>query len=251
MNMIRRNNLHLYQPRTYRDNLTNDGRSAFTITLGQSDLYIHADHDLSVEAYNKLRILRSEIEIYGDNDPLFFSSLIPVDVTGDAPQIIREMSGAAHSWNVGPMASVAGAISEGVARHLNAFSNDICVENGGDIYIFSDQRRLVGIYAGSNLSYRRYGLKLPPFPAGVSVCTSSGTVGHSLSFGNADAVTVVARSGSYADAAATALANCVGSESDIEKVLYRASQYDEIIGVAIMINGRIGLIGEGLTLSLL
>jgi hypothetical protein len=78
----------------------------------------------------------------------------------------------------------------------------------------------------------------------VAVCTSSATVGHSLSFGKADAVCVLADSCSLADAAATSIGNMIQSPADIETAVSRGRQIEEIRGLAIIVDRKIGLWGD-------
>ncbi len=78
-------------------------------------------------------------------------------------------------------------------------------------------------------------------PCGV--CTSSGTVGHSLSFGKADAVVVGHKNAAIADAFATKLANRVKVKADIQDVLRLCKKYD-LLSVAIIKDDAFGLAGH-------
>jgi ApbE superfamily uncharacterized protein (UPF0280 family) len=142
------------------------------------------------------------------------------------------------------MASVAGAIAEYVGNDLLAFSRNVIVENGGDIFLNTDRDIKVAIYAGdSPLSYRvNLLLKAENMPLGV--CTSSGTVGHSLSFGNADAVCVISKSSIMADAVATAIGNLVKSKNDIKIALERGIEIKSVSGILIIVGDTFGAIGE-------
>ena len=103
-------------------------------------------------------------------------------------------------------------------------SEEIIIENGGDLLVFSREARVVAVYAGEDSPFSfRIGIKLPPGKK-WGVATSSGIVGHSLSFGKADAVVVVAESSAVADAWATSLANRVQEKEDIKKVLKFSQQ---------------------------
>ncbi len=119
------------------------------------------------------------------------------------------MAAAAQTAGVGPMAAVAGAIAECVGRELLEFSPEVIVENGGDIFLKVSHRRTVGIFAGDSPLTGRIGIQIEARDTPLGVCTSSGTVGHSLSFGRADAVVVLAPAAALADAAATAIGNRV------------------------------------------
>ena len=126
-------------------------------------------------------------------------------IFGDAVINMADMVKAGKNAGVGPMAAVAGAIAEHVGLGLLKSTNHVIVENGGDIFIKTDAPLTVGIFAGKSSLSLRIGIRLSGGPKPMAVCTSSGTVGHSLSLGRADAVCVAADSCAIADAAATAI----------------------------------------------
>lgn len=143
--------------------------------------------------------------------PDFLHALEPVPVGRNAPPIVRAMARAARRAGVGPMAAVAGAIAESALRAMMAVGAvHALVDNGGDIAMILAEPVTVGVFAGDS-PIRDLALRFAPGPRVVSVCTSSGTVGHSLSFGCADAATVIAGDATLADAVATALGNSVRS----------------------------------------
>ncbi|MBN2707376.1 MAG: UPF0280 family protein, partial [Deltaproteobacteria bacterium] len=140
-----------------------------------------------------------------------------------APKLLRSMMAAAALTGVGPMAAVAGALAEAVGRDLPAASGMVVVENGGDVFLAGSRVYTLGVFAGNSPLSGRLGVRLTgsaPFACGV--CTSSASVGHSLSFGRADAVTIVAEDAALADAAATALANLVHGKRDLGRVVEKA-----------------------------
>jgi len=146
---------------------------------------------------------------------------------------------------VGPMASVAGAIAQYVGIDCLEYSENVIVENGGDIYMnILNNSVIIGVYAGkSPLSYKvRLKIRAENTPLGI--CTSSGRVGHSLSFGNADAVCVVSKSAILSDAAATYLCNLVQNDDDIERVLDIGVTIDGVIGLVIINEDKLGVRGE-------
>jgi len=154
------------------------------------------------------------------------------------------MADAARLCGVGPMAAVAGAIAEFVGRELLEFSPEIIVENGGDIFVKSLRQRTIGIYAGGSPLTGRLGLQIEPEDTPLGICTSSGTVGHSLSFGRADAAIVLADSATLADAAATAIGNRVSEPADIEKGIEFAQSIGQLKGVVIIKGDKLGVWGE-------
>jgi len=154
------------------------------------------------------------------------------------------MAEAAQKAGVGPMASVAGAMAEFVGNELLAFSPEIIVENGGDIYLKSLKKRIVGIYAGKSPLNGKIGLEINGQDTPLGICTSSGTVGHSLSYGKADAVIVLSKSATLADAAATAVGNLINQPADIASGIEFAKGIKGLEGVLIIKDDKIGLWGE-------
>jgi ApbE superfamily uncharacterized protein (UPF0280 family) len=241
----------VYQPRTYRAGCQPEGLKGYLVRVGESDLYILADHDIQNRARQKLSVIRNDLTGYIQDNPEFADSLEPVQIAEPVPHIVRYMADTAASVRVGPMAAVAGAISEEIARDLHIPGHDIIVENGGDIYAFSRKPLKVALYAGASALSMKVALRVKNCKDGISICTSSGSVGHSLSFGNTDAVTVVARSGALADAAATALGNIVQSESDIDGVLAYGAAIKGVLGIVIILGYSIGIKGERIELCVL
>lgn len=234
----------MYEPRTYRNLVKAGDLVAFTVQVEETDLYIRAQRDLSEKALAAIREARSSLESYIAEHPPFRESLEPLGVAEDAPGIVREMAVAAQKAGVGPMAAVAGAMAEAVGRKLLRFSPEVIVENGGDIFLSVRSSRQVMVYAGSSPLSNKLSIEIRPEKTPLGVCTSSGTVGHSLSFGAADAVTVLSRSTALADAAATAVGNVVKSDADIEKGLDLGKRIEGVEGVVIVIAENMGAWGD-------
>jgi hypothetical protein len=142
------------------------------------------------------------------------------------------------------MAAVAGAMAEAVGKDLIPLSEEVIVENGGDIFLKIASSVVVGLYAGSSPLSMKIGLRFPPGEKPFSVCTSSGTVGHSLSMGKADAVCVVADSAPLADAAATAIGNRIASWADLEKGIELGKSIEGVSGIVTVAADRIAVWGE-------
>jgi ApbE superfamily uncharacterized protein (UPF0280 family) len=212
------------------------------VLVRQTDLLVSGNCDLGEEAGRLVRKYRGEIEDYIEKVPSFKDSLVPIKGDPAAPGIVKTMIEAGARAGVGPMASVAGAIAEYVGMGLLEHSRDVIIENGGDIFIRSAAERHILLLAEtSELSAIR--IVVPPAPEPVGVCTSSGTLGHSLSFGKADAVTVLWSSASLSDAAATAIANVVEDHGDIRKGIRRAQEIG-VDGVVILVGGHMGAWGK-------
>ncbi|MCJ7768867.1 MAG: UPF0280 family protein, partial [Dehalococcoidales bacterium] len=156
----------------------------------------------------------------------------------------REMATAAAKVDVGPMAAVAGAIAQFVGEELILYSSEVIIENGGDIYLKSLKDRTVAIYAGGSPLSGKIGLEIKAAETPLSICTSSGTVGHSLSLGKADAVVVASKSATLADAAATAICNIIIQPEDIQAGIEFAKHIEGLLGVVIIKDDKIGIWGN-------
>lgn len=141
------------------------------------------------------------------------------------------------------MAAVAGAVATFVGHGLLKCVKEVIVENGGDIFIKSYKPRIIGIFAGDSPLSERVGIKLQA-SFGQGICTSSGTVGPSLSFGYADAAVVVSKSAALADAAATALGNRIQTEKDFAPALAFVSKIRGVEGAVIIKGNKLGAIGK-------
>ncbi|MCK9565110.1 MAG: UPF0280 family protein, partial [Methanothrix sp.] len=127
-------------------------------------------------------------------------------------------------FGIGPMAAVAGAIAgNALQAMMEEGATYAVVDNGGDICILNDQPIVVGIYAGSSpISNLAFQLAARDKPLGI--CTSSGTVGPSISFGCADAAVVISQDVALADAAATALGNAVTAKAPLQECFQAIDQ---------------------------
>jgi hypothetical protein len=233
-----------YYERTYRNKVSNNRLVSFRVCVQETDLFICSDTDLSDLALQSIYKYRRFLESYIKYRPEFLSSLYPLEDDKLAPDIVRDMLKTSSAASVGPMASVAGAIAEYVCNDLLSSSKNVIVENGGDIYLKTEFDVRVTIFAGdSPLSYK-INLLLKPDRMPIGICTSSGTVGHSLSFGKADAVCVISKSATMADAAATAIGNMVRDKSEIKIGLERGAQIEGVLGIAIIVGEHFGAIGD-------
>jgi len=233
----------MYVERDYRLTVET-GLVNFQVQVGESDLWVSAETRLARRAERLLREARGQLEAYLARHPEFGASLEPVRLKRGAPEIAREMARAARAAGVGPMAAVASAVAEAVGRGLLEWTREVIVENGGDVFLHCTRAKRIAVFAGESPLSRRVGLEIEAGAMPVGVCTSSGTVGPSLSLGNADAATVVARSAALADAAATAAANCVKGAEEIGKGLEEARRIQGVTGAVIIAGDRMGAWGQ-------
>jgi ApbE superfamily uncharacterized protein (UPF0280 family) len=234
-----------YQPRFYRQWVEDKDLVSFSVAVEESDLWVRARRNLRRKALKVLLRHRASLEGYIERYPGFLTSLEPVAVGQDAPQIVKAMAEAADKVDVGPMAAVAGAIAEHVGKELLPFSREVIVENGGDIFLRIMKARSIGVYAGEASPFSgKIGLEISPEQTPLGICASSGTVGHSLSLGGSDACIVLSHSTALADAAATAIGNLIGYADDIPRGIDLARSVEGIRGVVVIKDDRIGIWGD-------
>jgi hypothetical protein len=230
--------------RFYRRWLQVGDRAAFRVTVKETDLHIQADKPLAKIARESVLQQRSYIESYGERHPEFLTTLQPWRHRGPNAPIVRAMIAASIAAGVGPMAAVAGAVAERVGRELCRHSREVVVENGGDIFVCTRKPLTMGVFAGHSPLSMQVGIRIGGDLKPVGVCTSSGTVGHSLSRGRADAVCVVAADCSRADAVATAVGNRVQGPADLQPALDFGRSIDLIDGLLVILGKRIGCWGR-------
>jgi uncharacterized protein len=238
-----------YRERDYRRMQSQDDLVPSHIRVSETDLHILADRNVEVEAKELVLRYRMQIESYIARHPEFLTALSPLPFDNLAPPIVRDMLSAGKRADVGPMAAVAGVLSEYVGRDLLAGGiQEVIVENGGDIFLKRNKSCTVAIFAGQSSLSCKVGVVVAAGAMPAAVCTSSGTVGHSLSFGEADSVTVLASSTALADAVATRLGNEVGSahggEAGMRRTLALSRQFAGIDAVVVICGELMGVVGE-------
>jgi len=220
------------QKRTYRDFTHRE--AVFRICCNRFDA-------VTAEIVNQRHILDDYIE----HHPAFLDSFEPIELLDGAPEVAQRMARAAWLVGVGPMAAVAGAMAQCAAEAgLKVGAQEVIVENGGDIYLKAAEPVIIALNAGTAKLSNRLGFSLQPSDTPISICSSSGQMGHSTSLGTCDLATVVAKDAALADAAATQAANLVNSEEDVNQALQRIAAIEGIDGVVIVKNDRVGLAGQ-------
>jgi hypothetical protein len=199
-------------------------RETIATILADDESHVNAAREGLVRA-------RHELEHHIAQDPFFLATLEPYAGQSDS-RVARRMIAAALSAGVGPMAAVAGAIAwAGVESMAAAGASFGVIDNGGDIVLFSDRVLRVGVHAGRSPYSDRFAFEIPAQEEILAICTSSATVGHSLSLGTADAVCVFSSDPALADAWATAICNTITPDdtSIIDKV-----PWEEVDGVYVV-----------------
>lgn len=198
--------------------------------------------------YNFILKRRMELKNYIRMNNDFLISFEPL-IVENAPLIVQMMARAARKAEVGPMAAVAGTISQlSMGFLLKNGAKYVVVDNGGDIALKTNEDVVIGLYAGESSLSGELGFKIKYQKTPMGACTSSGTVGHSISFGRADSVTVFADEASVADALATSIANEVKGDLNPEAVqngLERAEELrDHMRGVMVIVGESAGIVGK-------
>jgi ApbE superfamily uncharacterized protein (UPF0280 family) len=233
-----------YRERTYRSRVRTRGLVSFQVQIKETDLWISAGRDLTREARDLALACRHPLEHYIRAHPSFLTSLVPIPEDPYAPSLVKEMMKAACQVGIGPMAAVAGAIAQQVGEGLLGLSGEVIVENGGDLFLAAKRPVTVAVFAGGSPLSERLGMRVYPHQMPLGVCTSSGTIGHSLSLGKADAACVLSRSAALADAAATALGNKIKSVRDIAPATDWARTVEGIVGGVVIIGATMASWGE-------
>jgi ApbE superfamily uncharacterized protein (UPF0280 family) len=224
--------------------------------------FTEKESDITIISESKAAILRAKnvfhherkiLERYILRNKKFLESFTPIKVNSNL-KIIKIMAEAAERCNVGPMAAVAGAFSDimlesmkekGISDFIPA--KNALVEDGGEIAIDSEKPIKVALYSGSIDLGLNIGFLIQKTDCPLGIATSSATIGHAISFGQADSVTIFADTAALADAAATMICNLViGSdiEKSIKKGLDTIDDLDGIRGAIISRDNRIGQVGK-------
>lgn len=235
----------VYQPRIYRNLHRSTDLVSFNVMIEETDLYISALSNLEKEARESIVKYRNTLEDYIKENDIFLTSLKPLSLNDNMPLICKLMVKSTQKAGVGPMASVAGVMAELVGKDLLKYSTEIIIENGGDIFIKTDKKRNIGIFAGNNSPFRdKIIIQIDPQDTPLGICTSSGTIGHSLSFGKPDAVTVLAKDAGLSDACATAIGNIIQTPNDFEKGVEFAKRISGLNGLILVKDDKLIIWGN-------
>ena len=240
-----------YKERSYRSRFSNDERRWFCVKFLESDLWIGVDNgsysaSMEADTYTMLVDLRRSMDAYLLVDPAYKAALTPYDAGLEAPDILKEMSKVSHKTGIGPMSAVAGAVALKVAEFLKSKYGvkEVIVENGGDIYAQANTDMDISVFAGQSPLSEKIGLHIPAADFPLGICTSSGTVGPSLSLGSADAVMIVCKDVMLADSYATAMANRIQSVNDLQSLIDRIQNIPDILGAIAVKDDRMAICGQ-------
>jgi uncharacterized protein len=241
----------VYEPRRYRHKFNRDRFLLFSVKVEESDLLIGVSPvsfspDILRFSEEYLRLLRSELIAVIQQHPNFLANLSPGEFPDISSDVALEMIAASEKCGTGPMAAVAGAIAQALGRQIIRYFSpqELFIENGGDIFLKMEEAITITIGAGDSPLSGKLGFRIEAESTPLGICTSSGRIGPSLSFGQSDATTVICKNAAYADAWATALGNLIGGEEDIEPVLEMSKLEPEIEAALIIFGDKIGLAGK-------
>ncbi|MDY6935992.1 MAG: UPF0280 family protein [Spirochaetota bacterium] len=233
-----------FSNRFYRDYSNTLRWKSFGVRVETTDLFIRARKDLSEYAKGIVEQNREEIREHILRQDCFLTSLQPVTRCEGVPAIIENMYSASEIANVGPMAAVAGAIAESVGMELLGQSEEVIVENGGDIYLKVVEPVVISIYVGDSPFSGRIGIRIDPDETPMGICTSSGKIGHSISFGRADAATIISYNTALSDAVATGMCNMVTAEDNIETAIEYAMSISKVRGAVVIYGDKLAAKGD-------
>ena len=188
------------------------------LEIEETAVSIAADREYISFAVDAMKSARLEIERMIRKDDFFLITLEPYDPPTGCPKVIERMCEASRTVGVGPMATVAGAIAQVAVEAMAAQGCEHAwVDNGGDIAMVLRDAVSVEVLSQPGTQTTLALEMLPTNGAVVGVCTSSGRLGHSISFGDADASVAIAEDAILADALATAIGNHVIDSSSLKK----------------------------------
>jgi ApbE superfamily uncharacterized protein (UPF0280 family) len=241
----------MYEPRWYRQKTDNERFTSFQVEWLETDLWIGIDKESFVPEipdfiFRQIKYLRVILDSYIDMNSSFRDSLSPIPDDIHASEEIRQMIKASTCAEIGPMSAVAGLFAEFTGKSVvkKFVIQEIVIENGGDLYISIKKDIDILVYAGNSPLSNKIAVTIPHRFTPLGLCTSSGTVGHSLSFGKADAVMVACTNAALADSLATRFGNEVKTPADIEPALKLSESFDEILSILIIIEDKIGVKGK-------
>lgn len=214
------------------------------VEIEETAATIAADRDYIEPAVTAIKSARAEIERKIRRDDFFLTTLEPYVPNDDDGRVIRRMCEASSIAGVGPMATVAGTIAQ---EAMEAMISEGCahgwVDNGGDIALLLESAGTVEIFSNPD-SRSAYALEIEPTDTVIGICTSSGRLGHSISFGNSDAALAIADDAVLADALATAIGNRVAEVDSLKTCFDPFNRVEGFIAGLAMIDGSVSIHGR-------
>lgn len=215
-------------------------------TIQFKEIHIRCSREHCESVSRHIQDDRKSLDRYIEKHPLFKESLVSLPLDEEAPPAALEMLKAARLTGIGPMASVAGTLAQRAAEYAVAKtpeSPECIVENGGDLFLILRQEALLGLYAGDSPLSGKLALAVPSEMTPLSICSSS-RMGHSLSLGKADLVTVCSKNAALADSAATLGGNLIQKAEDLEPTAEKLAAIPGVTGCLIIFKDKLALAGS-------
>jgi hypothetical protein len=198
---------------------------------------------MKFEIFEYVRELRIELDKYIEKNKDFLTSLTPIAFDKKAPKIAQDMIKASILSEVGPMACVAGAFAYYVGRFVLKKCSECIVENGGDIFVKTNDEPIVGIYTNNEFFKDKLKITLKKSDRPYGICSSSAKIGPSLSKGSADLALIVSNDAILSDGLATKTANMIREKDDIQKAI-EFSKSKNAIGCLFIKDDKLGVWGD-------
>lgn len=238
----------MYQERFYREKVK--AKYIYEVAYYETNLFISSSHSLAkVEIRDIVKKYYQQIAEYINLSPKFQTALSPLELDIQAPLIIQKMLKNSQNTGIGPFACVAGAVADCVGEELLKHTQELIVENGGDVFLRITKDKKIGFYFGDKVKLSEFVMDFFPQKSSFGMASSSAHLGHSLNFGRADLVTVIAETTLIADGFATALSNKIKEEKDIYSVIEFIKQNNSLYGIVIYFKDRLYLWGDKFSLS--
>ena len=214
------------------------------VEVGETAVTIAAERHFIEAAVDSIKSTRAEIERQIRRDNFFLTTLEPYEPPTDGSRVVKRMCEASKLAGVGPMAAVAGAIAQQAMEAMVAQGlTHGWVDNGGDVALMLENTATLEVFSDPG-SKTAFGLELEATDGIIGICSSSGRIGHSISFGNADIALAVADTAILADALATAIGNRVADEDSLKTCFDQIKGLDGFIGGLAMIDGAVSMNGR-------
>lgn len=220
----------------------------------ESDITIISESKIAINiAKQEFFAHRAVLESYIQTHKEFKTTFSPIKIESES-EIIKLMAEGAFICDVGPMATVAGAFADLMleAMKTKLLSNPdpaevALVENGGEIAIDSAEPMKIALYAGENKLKLNIGFLIEKKDCPIGIASSSAKIGHAISLGQSDVVTVFAKNATIADGAATKIGNLVKGNNIAQSIQDALSEIDNLEGVQgvfICREDKIGYVGK-------
>ena len=205
---------------------------------------IAADRQYVEFAVDAIKAARLDIERQIRKDDFFVTTLEPYELRGSGSKVLNRMCEAARAARVGPMATVAGGIAQEALEGMVAQGcSHGWVDNGGDVAMILEHPATVEVFSNPGSS-AAIALEMEPTGGIIGMCTSSGRLGHSISFGDTDAAVAIAADAYLADALATAIGNLVKDGPSVQTCFDGFKHLRGFTGGLVLRGGDVAMYGK-------